>query len=155
MQQAISSGFGSTSRTDQTARMSRQARVGIIANTNAVALPVHPPREIWVRWPKLRSARKRAGVEGTQAEPPLDVDPILSGAALHDFVREIRAPEADAPSVPNLSVSKTAMAAILSPNAFPPDAKPLPPGNALIPFIRLGLAVLAFALGLIGISLLL
>lgn len=36
----------------------RQARVGIVANPVTVALPPGSPREVWTRWPKLRSARR-------------------------------------------------------------------------------------------------
>jgi hypothetical protein len=36
----------------------RQARVGIVANPVKVALPPSSPREVWTRWPKLRSARR-------------------------------------------------------------------------------------------------
>ncbi len=65
----------------------RQARVGIIANPAKMVLPYHPPRDVWVRWPRLRSAR-RAG--GSGAPPVSAADPILSGTALQSFARDLR-----------------------------------------------------------------
>ncbi|MGY6697472.1 MAG: hypothetical protein ACXIUW_15795 [Roseinatronobacter sp.] len=68
----------------------RQARVGIIANTIEVVMPSAPPREVWTRWPKLRSARRREKARSTARHDPLIDDPILNGAALEAFARDIR-----------------------------------------------------------------
>lgn len=68
----------------------RQARVGIIANTIDVALPSAPPREVWTRWPKLRSARRRETGRSNARHDPMMDDPVLNGAALDAFALEIR-----------------------------------------------------------------
>lgn len=148
MQQAIGTVTAPIQRTDRDARVSRQARVGIIANTNEVALPVHAPREIWVRWPKLRSARRREGQKGPDVPPPLAQDPILSGSALHDFTREIRLPGTERSAPP---ASPDARGFSIE-GMDPPEI--LPPGQSLHPIIRIGLSVLMLALGAIGVSML-
>lgn len=68
----------------------RQARVGIIANTVDVVMPSAPPREVWTRWPKLRSARRREKARSTVRHDPLTDDPVLNGAALAAFAVEVR-----------------------------------------------------------------
>ncbi len=75
----------------------RQARVGIVANKTEVGLPMHSPREVWVRWPKLRSARRleeqrSAAQPETVAKTP--ADPILSGLRLNEFRDALRSSQA-------------------------------------------------------------
>lgn len=68
----------------------RQARVGIIANPATVSLPVIPPRDTWVRWPKLRSARRNGGKVAGRDPEYLNADPVLSGSALTSLARSFR-----------------------------------------------------------------
>ncbi len=64
----------------------RQSRVGIIANPVPLDMPRPAPRDVWLRWPRLRSARRAGGV---RKEKPA-ADPILTGDALSSFARELR-----------------------------------------------------------------
>ncbi|NYS24723.1 hypothetical protein HUK65_06925 [Rhodobacteraceae bacterium 2376] len=50
-------------------RAAQQARVGILRNPAEPKLTIHPPRDVWRKWPRLRSNR-RNGASGTilQAE---------------------------------------------------------------------------------------
>lgn len=68
----------------------RQARVGIIANPAKVAMPVHLPRDVWTRWPDLRSRRRH---HGARAKDPAQGfgDPVLDGVLLGSFARDLRA----------------------------------------------------------------
>ena len=119
-------------------RARRQARVGIVANPVEITLPVFPPREIWTRWPKLRSARRRAGT-GTGAGLSPRTDPVLSGDRLRSFAEEIRAGGPAAPSVIEASQ---------------PDAVDFVPAlSRARPVIRLALAVLLSSLVLIILAL--
>ena len=68
----------------------RQDRLGIIANPAQVDLPVLPPRDVWTRWPKLRSARRRDALRDPSPERWLAHDPILSGQKLEAFMSELR-----------------------------------------------------------------
>ncbi|TVP74019.1 MAG: hypothetical protein EA339_01480 [Rhodobacteraceae bacterium] len=71
----------------------RQARVGIIANPKSVAMPRHAPRDVWTRWPKLRSSRRSVQSATDVAEQPSAPDLILSGEALKTFAKELRSTE--------------------------------------------------------------
>ncbi|MGP9789233.1 hypothetical protein [Roseinatronobacter sp. NSM] len=68
----------------------RQARVGIIANPAKVAMPVHLPRDVWTRWPDLRSRRRH---HGARAKDPAQGfgDPVLDGVLLGSYARDLRA----------------------------------------------------------------
>ena len=68
----------------------RQERLGIVANPAQVDIPVLPPREVWTRWPKLRSARRREALRDPSPERPLTRDPVLSGQKLAAFMSELR-----------------------------------------------------------------
>lgn len=84
-----------TPRTAQrrTGLAARQARVGIVANAVDIRFPAHSPREVWVRWPKLRSARRmNRDIVATDAAGP-EGDPVLNGARLKDFTDELRKSE--------------------------------------------------------------
>jgi len=70
--------------------LQRQARVGIIANTAEVSLPVPPPKDVWLRWPRLHSSRRlRRGANQSQ-NTALAQDRVLSGNLLHDFINDMR-----------------------------------------------------------------
>lgn len=75
---------------DMEALHARQARVGIIANPAEQRLPAHLPRDIWTRWPDLRSKR-RLRKQG-QADGPERrfSDPVLDGELLDDLRSEYR-----------------------------------------------------------------
>ncbi|MCC5993048.1 MAG: hypothetical protein JJT99_11035 [Rhodobacteraceae bacterium] len=68
----------------------RQARVGIIANPAQQRLPAHLPRDIWHRWPDLRSKRRlqKQGHEGGQDSRK--TDPVLDGDLLDELRSEYR-----------------------------------------------------------------
>lgn len=68
----------------------RQARVGITANPAVIQLPVHLPRDVWTRWPDMRSRRRYHGARAKDAAPGFD-DPVLDGLLLGDFARDLRA----------------------------------------------------------------
>ena len=68
----------------------RQERLGIIANPVQVNLPVAPPRDVWTRWPKLRSARRRETLREHASERRLAGDPVLNGQKLEAFTSELR-----------------------------------------------------------------
>ena len=76
----------------------RQARVGIIANPATVSLPVSRPRDTWVRWPDLRSARRIAGGVAGRAPAGPAADPTLNGSALNTLARAFRE---DCPAIPD------------------------------------------------------
>ncbi|MDD7971547.1 hypothetical protein [Roseinatronobacter alkalisoli] len=72
----------------------RQARVGIIANPATVRVPVHLPRDVWSRWPDMRSRRRyNARERGGGADQP--EDPVLDGRLLGAFARDMRAGKCD------------------------------------------------------------
>lgn len=122
-------------------RTDRQARVGIIPNPVEIARPAVVPREVWVRWPKLRSARRPG--KATRPDPvPKDTrDPVISGDRLRDFVQDMR----------NGRLQRT----------LPVDVSdPLDQGFMLSlvqarPMLRIALGVFVTALALIGVALLL
>jgi hypothetical protein len=64
----------------------RQARVGIVANPNRVPITVPVPRDVWARWPDLRSAHRRKSKTGPHAKTAQlqDMD------AFEEFVRSVR-----------------------------------------------------------------
>lgn len=64
----------------------RQARVGIVANPKRVPINVPVPRDVWTRWPDLRSAHRRKSKAGphSQTAPSQDMD------AFEEFVRSVR-----------------------------------------------------------------
>lgn len=88
----------------------RQARVGIIANPKSVAMPRHAPRDIWTRWPRLRSNRRlvQTATDTAQDKPPADL--ILSGEALQSFARDLRSKDLAPPDedVPRPSLGERA-----------------------------------------------
>ncbi|WP_139257475.1 hypothetical protein [Natronohydrobacter thiooxidans] len=121
----------------------RQARVGIIANSTVIPLPDHPPREVWTRWPKLRSGR-RAGKWKTVHQSRLPQhDAVLSGDMLQELRRDLC--EADARDPPVVDMG----------DAPSPDPPVAPVQSRAQPVIILAGSVLAGALGLIALSLLL
>ncbi|MGY6548114.1 MAG: hypothetical protein ACXIU7_03795 [Roseinatronobacter sp.] len=113
-------------------RAERQARVGIIANPVEIDLPIHPPREVWSRWPKLRSAR-RPGAPG--AVPTTTEDRVLSGELLASFAQDLRQPD--------LNESSQRAAAINAPSAGAATLK----GGAVAS--RAGLRIFAILGGLV------
>ena len=72
----------------------RQARVGIVANPAVIRLPVHPPRDVWTRWPDMRSRRRYHGARPVDGAQNFG-DPVLDGVLLGDFARRLRAGECD------------------------------------------------------------
>lgn len=121
----------------------RQARVGIVANAVEVKLPSHSPRDVWTRWPKLRSARRPgANVQGLGRSDKAD-DPVLNGDRLKEFAYELR--KSDSVSViqemPDVEIVITPAEALA------------PPFDGARLAIRVALGVLCVALALVGISL--
>ncbi len=145
MQQALGPEPGNFIGARRESLLARQARVGIIANAKELDLPVHAPREIWTRWPDLRSARRRKGAK--QDDPDAGHDPILSGDALRAFVEELREPE-DGQAPPE---SESAPEGISALQAEPPEQPPL--GHKLRPPIRTGLGLLLISVVLITVAL--
>ncbi|TVS01051.1 MAG: hypothetical protein EA407_13130 [Rhodobacteraceae bacterium] len=141
MQQALGPEPGNFIGARRESLLARQARVGIIANTKELDLPVHAPREIWTRWPDLRSARRRKGAE--QDDPDAGHDPILSGDALRAFVDELREPE-DGQAPPESDSAPDCISAL---QTEPPELPPL--GHKLRPLIRTVLGLLMISLVLI------
>jgi len=119
----------------------RQARVGIVANLVEVRLPTHGPREVWVRWPKLRSARRQGQGVPEPVNLAQSADPVLNGDRLKDFTLEVRQSEAPAQS--------SAQVAIL----FAPDHILVPPFDRARLAVRLAFGVLVAGLVLVGLSL--
>ena len=68
----------------------RQVRVGIIANHIDVELPATRPRDVWTRWPKLKSARRKRRTAAASPECKLAQDHVLNGTMLDALTREIR-----------------------------------------------------------------
>lgn len=118
-------------------RAERQARVGIIPNPARIDLPVVVPREVWSRWPKLRSTRRLRKTRPDQAEP---TDALLSDDMLRAFAEEMRNGEL----TNRIAVEVSA----------PPEQDFLPPLTRARFLIRLALGVFLAALGLIGLALL-
>ncbi len=71
-------------------RAERRARVGIIANPVELVQPAVIPREVWTRWPKLRSSRRPGREKPGDAVKDHTTDPVLSGESLRSFVAEMR-----------------------------------------------------------------
>lgn len=139
MQQARESKAGDAARRSRETRVSRQARVGIIANGKELVLPVHAPREIWTRWPDLRSARRRKGVTLPDSASDKTPDPILSGDALRAFVDELRSAEEDGAAASGSDEPEGVL-------ALPEEPRIDPPTRAgLRPTVWIGLGVLSFA----------
>jgi hypothetical protein len=87
--QSQNAGIGRTDDWDRR-RAHRQARVGIIANPVKVALPPSSPREIWTRWPKLRSARRLEALRHGAPEQK-QIDALgLGEDSLKGFAHELR-----------------------------------------------------------------
>lgn len=121
----------------------RQARVGIIANTTTVALPAHPPREIWTRWPRLRSGRRQGARKPAEHIRQLQDDAVMSGDLLRDLRRDLCAQDAaDSPGVDRS-------------DHLPAEPSFAPPQLRAQPVIILAVSVLLGALVLIGLSVLL
>jgi hypothetical protein len=72
----------------------RQARVGIVANPVKVALPPCSPREVWTRWPKLRSARRLESLRHMMGAQTHSKALGPSDDSLKGFVHESRDPSA-------------------------------------------------------------
>lgn len=62
----------------------RQARVGIVANPRMTELPRPTPREVWTRWPDLRSSKRRSHMP----DPSVQSGPDL--AALDAYAQSLR-----------------------------------------------------------------
>jgi hypothetical protein len=60
----------------------RQARVGIVANPKRISLNTPVPRDVWTRWPDLRSAhRRKPKLQAAAHVPPVeDPDPLANFA---------------------------------------------------------------------------
>lgn len=114
----------------------RQARVGIIANTSLISLPIQPPREVWTRWPKLRSGRRAGQRPATQSGVPSQ-GAMPAGDMLDAFRRDLRRQADDTP-VHNYPSEVTS-----------PET---PPPVRVQPVTILAVSVLAGAMGLIGLS---
>lgn len=88
--------------TQQERRTAQQARVGILRNPAEPALPTPAPRDVWRRWPRLRSTRRpgqrpdtalSAGSErpsGCADGAPAIASNVLDGSALAEFARALR-----------------------------------------------------------------
>lgn len=119
-------------------RARRQARVGIVANPVEITLPVVPPREVWTRWPRLRSARR--GAESRKAAgDEVSADPVLSGELLRSFADDMRKGETGSVSVVEASL--------------PDTVDFVPVLTRARPVIRLALAVLLGGLALVILAL--
>lgn len=86
---------GGKARRQSESLAARQARVGIVANPHKPPAKAPAPREVWVRWPDLRSARRCKDA----AQPAPIVEDEM--ARMDAFVRSVRraAPAPD-PSAP-------------------------------------------------------
>lgn len=79
-------------------RAVQQARVGILRNPVQPCLPQLPPRDVWRKWPRLRSTRRpsapAAGDAGTIAGQGVaaPASPLPDGRALDGFRRALRQP---------------------------------------------------------------
>ena len=76
----------------------QQARVGILRNPATPGLPQMPRRDVWRKWPRLRSSRRPPGT-GTQtgaaaAPHPTETHggPLPDGTMLDGFRRALRQP---------------------------------------------------------------
>lgn len=66
----------------------RQARVGILVNTHMPKTKTPLPRDVWVRWPELRAAKRKAAMaEASQARTDIWQE---DRAVLNGFVHSIR-----------------------------------------------------------------
>ncbi|WFE75742.1 hypothetical protein [Roseinatronobacter sp. S2] len=65
-----------------------------MANPAVIRLPVHLPRDVWTRWPDMRSRRRYHGARAKDAAPGFG-DPVLDGLLLGDFARDLRAGKCD------------------------------------------------------------
>ena len=80
--------------------LERQSRLGIKPNPVALVLPDPQHREVWTRWPKLRSARRPSRLESGLPSASAESDAVLNGDRLSAFSKEMRdAPCADRPNV--------------------------------------------------------
>lgn len=121
-------------------RSQRQARVGIIANPVEIAKPVVVPREVWSRWPKLRSARRprREKTEVAMAKDP--VDTVLTGDKLRAYADDMRSGRLNARMAVEVSQ---------------PLAQDFtPPALRMRAVVRIALAVFLVGILLIGLALL-
>ena len=75
---------------DSERRAVQQARVGILRNPASPDLPRPAPRDVWRKWPRLRSQRRLQALRGSEAAN--DVDEILTGERLRAFSRSLRKP---------------------------------------------------------------
>lgn len=62
----------------------RQARVGIVANPRQIVLPRPTPREVWTRWPVLRSSKRRSHMPDSSVQGGPDL------SALDEYARSLR-----------------------------------------------------------------
>ena len=125
----------------KTSLAKRQARVGIVANAVEVTLPSHSPREVWTRWPKLRSARRPGANDRGLGGADRGSDPVLNGDRLKDFAHELRHSEPLIQEMPEVEIR------------IPPAEALAPPFEGARLAVRLALGVLCAALALVGISL--
>lgn len=79
-------------------RAVQQARVGILRNPVTPKMPSLPPRDVWRKWPRLRSSRRLHGTDSGAAAYATDQhaqgsaisEDVLNGRALDDFARALR-----------------------------------------------------------------
>lgn len=118
--------------------LQRQARVGIIPNPVEIAPPPVMPREVWSRWPKLRSARRPRGEKAQAPTPQAAVDPVLSGDKLRAYVDDMR---------------KGRLNARMAVEVSQPVAQDFTPTAVRMRvMVRIALAVFLVGLGLIGLA---
>ncbi len=79
-------------------RAAQQARVGILRNPAQPGLPKIAPRDVWRKWPRLRSTRRLCGSAGNRPalvatdDGAAPVDILPDGRALDGFRRALRQP---------------------------------------------------------------
>ncbi|SUZ31253.1 hypothetical protein ROE7235_00989 [Roseibaca ekhonensis] len=71
-------------RRRQESLVARQARVGIVANSHSMTPQAPTPRDVWTRWPDLRSVNRRKAREAAGGADPSDQE------VLNAFVRSVR-----------------------------------------------------------------
>jgi hypothetical protein len=81
---SVTEADGGRTRRQAESLAARQARVGIVANPLKPPSRVPAPREVWVRWPDLRSARRCKDKDHLSPLPQDDL------ARMDAFVRSVR-----------------------------------------------------------------
>lgn len=98
--------------------LERQARLGITPNPIALVLPEPQHREVWTRWPKLRSARRPSRVESGSPNASAESDAVLNGDRLSAFSKEMRDAPCASPQTASGHVSAPDLAPATLGHAF-------------------------------------